>query len=356
MVSALVLSVLLGIPTEEIRTALESNVESTRWQDKCEFVVVTEWERKGLGVFRQSARIRRDGSKLDFAGELKKTDDNDFPGNATSRSINNGEWYLNRTTSTGRKKLTGGRSSKLAEASNREIESSSYGFPLDGYFAGNDGKKLSQILLESDELTADTELIDGRQCLAISGTTRYGKIKICLDAEFGHTLRFARISKGLGDIYSGAQFGEHRDTTGLRSWTGEVNGVTVEKVGEYFIPVSGTFVMENTGAANAQFSVGFKRSDFNLSPDFAGTDAFQMDFDEGARVSDFDKPESQIAYIWQNGDMHPEGAAGLPTAVDRAGFHTAPVARNRIYWLLAVNIVVLIGAVAWFQLSRAKVK
>ena len=354
MVSALVLTVFLGIPAEEIRTALELNVGSTRWQDKCEFVVATEWERKGLGVFRQIARIRRDGSKIDFAGDLKKTDDDNFPGNATSRSINNGEWYLNRTTSTGRKKLTGGRSAKLAEASNREIESSSYGFTLDGYFAGNDGKKLSQILLESDDLTADTEQIEGRSCLALSGTTRYGKIKICLDAEFGHTLRYARISKGSGDLYSGVPLGEHRDTTGLRSWTGEVNGVTVEKVGDYFIPVSGTFIMENVGTANAQFSVGFKRSDFNLSPDFEGTDAFQMDFDEGARVSDFDKPESQIAYIWQRGDMHPEGAAGLPTVVDRAGFHTAPVARNRVFWLLAANIVVLIGAGVWFLMSRAK--
>ncbi|MFO1042590.1 MAG: hypothetical protein U0941_12430 [Planctomycetaceae bacterium] len=354
MVSSLVLTVLLGLPAEEIRTALELNVGSTRWQDKCEFVVVTEWERKGLGVFRQSARIRRDGSKIDFAGELKKTDDENFPGNGTSRSIVNGEWYFSRTTTTGRKKLTGGRSAKLVEASNREIESSTYGFMLDGHFAGNDGKKLSQILLESDDLTADTEQIEGRSCLAISGTTRYGKIKICLDAESGHTLRYARISKGPGDVYSGEQYGQHRDTTGQRSFTCEVNGVTVEKVGDYFIPVSGTFITETVGTTNAQFSVPFKRSDFNLSPDFAGTDAFQMDFDEGARVSDFDNRESQIAYIWQKGDMYPEGAAGLPTVVDRGGFHTAPVARNRVVWFFAANIVLLTVAGIWFLMSRAK--
>lgn len=356
--SSVLLAMLLTVSIEpsEVEAALRAHVDSTRWHKKFLVAVTSTWERPELGAFRQVVRIRKDGDRVDYAGETRRLEHPEFAGNVTFRAINDGTWFLNRTTTIGRKKLTGGRTARRDSMSRRNLEASANGFNLDGYFPGNEERTLTEILAEAPDLEATRETIDGQMCLAMSARTRYGAIRVCLDPNSGFALRFARLQKVTGDWNGDGSFGETPETQGMTSWSIELRNVSVEKIGEFHIPTRATIEVESRGnAANRTFSYELSRSEFDLDPDFTGTDAFKMDFDEGARVTDFDQAESKIGYIWVRGEMLPEGGQGIPST-GTGGFHNASSARQRVWWILAGNAVVLIVGVVWYLWSRIRHK
>jgi len=351
--------VLFAAEVAGAREALQANISGQAWSRKCTFAVVTEWGAEKSDPARLSSRIRRNESLLDVFAELRVLGEpDDYAGNMTHRMMNDGKWYYGRTTSVGRKKITGGRSEKLEESTNREIESYSWGFCLDGHFPGNEGKTLAQILLEAAELAMKNEEIDGRSCVLISGVTKYGSVKLGLDPEHGYAQCYVLHTKSPGEVYSGMTVGEHPDTVGVGSRTCKMSNVAFQQIDNYFIPVSGVLAIFDGVAVSgeAKWLVTSTRSDFNLEPDFEGTDAFKMDFDDGARVSDYDKPEAHIAYIWDKGDMHPEGAGGLAVKMGKDDFQAA-AATSRIWWFLLLNLAVLGCGLGWyFTIGRSRSK
>jgi len=349
-----VLLVSLVVMSPDLNGDLQAAIASQDWQRTCAFVSVSEWSVPKMGRFRQTNHIRRDGKRLDIASQSRGLDQaDDWGGNVTHRVVNNGTWYFGRTTSNGRKRVTGVRSASEIRMSNRDIlEGNSFGFQLDGYFTGNDGKTLAEILLDSGGATASSAEVNGKKCTAISGKTKYGEITICIDPESGHAIRSARVSKTRDDIYSGTTLGEHNDTSTLDSRVMELTVDDVAVVGDFFIPTAGTVTVTETGAGGTKtYSTKYSRSDFELKPQFEGTDAFQMDFEDGAVLADYDQSGSPIAYVWNKGEMTPEGVAGLPDA-GLQKLTPRNTAVRRAWWLLAGNVLVICVLVGWWTFSR----
>lgn len=350
----LLLMMCVSVDSDRVDEALRAHGESTRWQARFAVTVTSEWVRPELGPFRQTVRIRCDGDRVDYAGETLKTDQSDFTGNVTFRAINDGTWFLNRTTPLSRRKLVGGRSARRDALSRRNREASANGFNLDGYFPGNEQKSISELLLEATDRTALEETIDGHPCLTVSAATKYGELRASLDPAAGYALRAARVRKAVGDWNGDGVFGETAETRGLSEWIIDLSDVSVETIGDRDLPVRATVSVTSQSAGKRRdFSYAITRSDFNLNPDFTGTDAFQMDFDDGARVTDFDQPESKIGYIWRQGAMLPEGGQGVPM-MGTGGFHNTEAARSRVWMILGVNAVLLAAGATWYVWGRGR--
>lgn len=312
---------------------LESNVKSLDWHQQSQFQVVADWERNEVGKLRSVGLVRQKGELIDFSNAISQLDNPSSRGNLTERFVNDGKWTFSRTTPVGRPKLTGGRSQKLPATTSHQREGSYYGFQLDGYFPGNESKTLCEILKECKSLTESKEVFSSIECVCLKGNTEYGEIMVGLDPNRGYALVFGEITKDSNDRYSDERFNEHRDTNSLVKWVGRVVVEEIQNIDNHYVAVKGYYEAESyTGSDVRKGRVNLARSEFDFSPDFNGTDAFRMDFDNGARIADFDHRESMIGYIWMDGKMQAEGAGGVPIRPGKVDFSASGSAKSRVIW------------------------
>jgi hypothetical protein len=66
------------------------------------------------------------------------------------------------------------------------------------------------------------------------------------------------------------------------------------------------FTQVLNGQPPERWTILYTRSEINLDPVFEGTDAFKMDFADGARITDWDAYGRDHYYLWRNGALIPQ--------------------------------------------------
>jgi len=188
-----------------------------------------------------------------------------------------------------------------------------YSLPLDGYFPGTDGNRLASLLLGVDNAKAGArEEIDGVPCVPIRGVTKYGTITMWIATSAPFTVVKASLEKKGGDLSShGVRLSD--PATGsqrtMTHWSIVLDKVTVSELGKQKqrVAVSGrlTDTYRLSDGTHVTSVYTFKRTEVTLQPDFKGTDAFQIDLPDGARVTNMDDPESGVEYQWRQGKVVP---------------------------------------------------
>jgi hypothetical protein len=293
---------------KRVREILESAAGHTAWHRR--FSMKVKGRSHGPRRLLTEAVIRKDGSKIDYqCSNVLVGQPAGYPGNTTDRSIDDGASWLARTTSVGREKLTGARTvAKRESDATRAFAAWTYGFALDGYLAGNQRKSLVEILAATPQLIAKEEAVDGVRCLRVSADTEYGDVAVWLDPASDYCLRKATLFKERGHRYDDSRLGEHVDTVNLESFEVTVSEIGYSRVGRHLIPCSGkvNFTQVLNGQPPERWTILYTRSEINLDPKFEGTDAFKMDFADGARITDLDAHGRDHYYLWRNGDLIPQ--------------------------------------------------
>ena len=295
-------------PVRGVREVLESATGDTAWHRR--FFMKVRSESDGPRRLVTEAVIRKDGTKIDYQwADVLVGQPEGYPGNTTNRSIDDGAAWITRSTSVGHKKISGGLAVTNRERhATRAFASWAYGFALDGYLPGNQRKSLVEILTATPRPVAEEQDVDGIRCLRVSANTEYGDVAVWLDPASDYRLRKATLSKQRGNRYDDSRVGEHADTVGFESYTATVSSVEYSRVGRHLIPSSGTLVFAQApnGRPLERWVISFTRSEVSLDPAYEGTDAFKMDFADGARVSDWDADGRDSYYIWRDGALVPQ--------------------------------------------------
>jgi hypothetical protein len=187
---------------------------------------------------------------------------------------------------------------------------------LDGYILEADGKCLSEIMSEANDLTfVRTELIDSYTCQKISSKTVYGNVELWLDEKNGYLPRkyiFTREPESLcsqgkklreSNMYGIGQ-GDFREVY-INSWSCALDQVEIGESG-FLFPIKGR-LLTNYSLSNGQRSSGeyiYKRTKFNPTPDLSERD-FEIDLPNGMRISNQDDPDSGVVYEWRHGNVVP---------------------------------------------------
>lgn len=297
------------LPHSRASTALQTAIANGAWDRRFSIRTTVKSQLENGRTVEEELLTRRLHGKWDFQTTLTVVGQpRDYAGNTTNRFMSDGEAWWGRTTSVGRKRLTGGRTVVRREQFIcRALEGGSSGFVLDGHFPGNEGKTLVEVLADSRRLDAVEEDVDGCRCLRVSARADYGTISVWLDPMNKYCLRKAMVMKERGNHYSGSRFGEHRDTVGFESYLATLTDVEYKPVGEHQIAASGKLhsTLTRNGQSPEKWVITFRRTEIDLNPEFQGTDAFKPDFDEGAIISDWDSTDRTAAYIWQGGRLIP---------------------------------------------------
>jgi beta-lactamase regulating signal transducer with metallopeptidase domain len=179
-----------------------------------------------------------------------------------------------------------------------------WGGVLLGYLEG-DQRPVAAILRDSADVALHerTENVDGTACYVIEGRTNHGTYKLWVDPEHGYRIRRSIVDKGPGDLFFGkpmfVEADESRRTTA--STHTEISGVTLEKIGDHFIPTAETmtFKMVRTNGTESRSKMVVKRSDIDLRPDFEALEAFVIP--DGIRLDCLDPNNHTYAYEWRDG-------------------------------------------------------
>ena len=197
----------------------------------------------------------------------------------------------------------------------RAFQAWTFGFALDGFLPGNQRKSLVGILAMTPQLVANEEFVNGVRCLRVMADTEYGNITVWLDPSRHYSLRKAYLLKERGNRYDDSDSANTPIRLGSSRIRRNITNIVHVKVGPYLISSSGTIAFNQTpnGQAPEQWVVSYKRGEFDLEPVFEGTDAFKMDFADGARVSDRDAKGRGNYYVWRDNRLVPQReSVGLP--------------------------------------------
>jgi len=177
-----------------------------------------------------------------------------------------------------------------------------------GYVSGfmiGDKEHVCNILKQSgvSKLYGKTEAIGDNTCYVVEGKTRSGTYKIWIDPNHGFNVRKAIVNKKIGDFYSNKPItAGNSDKKVMVECEMIMSDVEVEKVGDYYIPISATLVDKGkySDGTTSHTNWSSKRSKIQLNPNFEEMGAFVMDgIPEGKRISMKDLPG--LVYIWANG-------------------------------------------------------
>jgi RNA polymerase sigma factor (sigma-70 family) len=306
-------------PVMGVKEVLESATKNSNWHQRHQrFSMKVKSKDRGPREVDTEVVIRKDGPKLDYHSKtVLLGQPENYPGNVTTRMIDDGTFHLVRTTTIGRRNLSGGVTVANRESySARAFYGSGLGFALDGYLAGNQRKRLVEILAATPQLAAKEEFVNGVRCLHVSARTEYGDLAVWLDPASHYCLRKAAMYKERGNIYEGSRFGEHIDTTQSESFRETVSDLEYEKFGDSLIPTRGTVTSTYTpnGRAPERWVSTITRSEVELNPAFKGTDAFKIDLEDGARVTNWDAYSTDSFYIWRDGKLIPQIESRRPVA------------------------------------------
>jgi hypothetical protein len=303
--------------------------------------------------------LRRDNDRLDIRGDFDYLDPaNEARSHRICSISNDRQWitYSYRTASADAPK--GGVYSKVArvERSAEFLEAPYYSGALDGYAVATGGYRLAEALRKSSSAHSEgRETINGVECEVVAGDTPYGEIKlwIAVSSDFAvHKFVYRKVGQDpfwenqpiANGKSSGAAYGNQE----LTAWELTLDQVTLQEAGEVHFPVSGrlteTFHLADGGRVVNVYD--YQRSGVQIAPDFDGTDAFQTDLPEGARLTNMDDPDSGVVYLWRDGDIK---AAHLE--FDPEGEFLGFTGRSRI-WLIAINVCVLLLILGFIVLRR----
>lgn len=251
--------------------------------------------------------LRKDGDKFDLQDyTVVVGQPADYVGNTNNRIVSDGVYFFSRTTSPGHKKLTGAftirdRDAMVLRAAEGWLSSRA----LEGHFSGNEGQSVLEVLAGASNRSHSDETLGTIDCVRISADTEYGGVAVWLDRREDYCLRKATMSKRRRDRYSNLRFGEHIDTAGISELAASVDDIKYTTVAGHRIATSGKITVTTTkdGHRPDTMEIRFVRENIQVNPDFSDTDAFVMDFDEGASITDWDSRIGETNYIWREGKI-----------------------------------------------------
>ena len=180
-----------------------------------------------------------------------------------------------------------------------------------GYVSGfmiGDKEHVCNILKQSgvSTLYGKTEAIGNSACYVVEGKTQSGTYKIWIDPNRGFNVRKAIVNKKIGDLhYNKPITAGNSDKKVMVECEMSMSDVEVEKVGDYYIPISANLIFKEkySDGTTAHTNWSSKRSKIQLNPNFEEMGAFVMDgIPEGTRIIVHEHPG--LEYIWADGRFH----------------------------------------------------
>jgi hypothetical protein len=209
------------------------------------------------------------------------------------------------------------------------------GGPLDGYFPSSRTIRVAELMAGAASLRVPgNESIGVTPCRVVEAKTRYGTYRMWIAESMGYIPLKVSYEIGPDDFHGygdGRRFSEvtipsrdGQNLPGSRA-SGLLDEVTVERIGEAFIPVAGRFSKTEWYSHVCVFTVNsYTRTAIDLRPGFEGTDAFVTDLPEGTIIQNEADPSSGVRYEWRGGKAVPAGVAfGGSPAVPSWGERTS---------------------------------
>ena len=209
------------------------------------------------------------------------------------------------------------------------FDDASQGVFLDGYLAGSSGKRVTDLALEgTQQEVMGQEAVQGTPCTKVESRTAYGRIVLWIAETRGHLPFKVLYEKGPEDLYQDKRISEWPETpfgsidargrpqatAQLVGYSAVVDDVRVSKIGDVYVPVAGReketkkWIKNGREAISEVIETRTTRTDIEISPSFAGTDAFVTDLPNGAPVNNLEDQNSGIDYVWEHGKIVPVSA------------------------------------------------
>jgi hypothetical protein len=116
------------------------------------------------------------------------------------------------------------------------------GLALDGYVPQTDWRRVTEHLLESEDVRVRGEdTLGGVPCKVVTGRTPYGTMTVWIAPGEGHAIRKTEYLKGPDDLpqRGDANFKFYQAGVTRQLWKFVVDGVEVEKIGDAYVPIRG---------------------------------------------------------------------------------------------------------------------
>lgn len=179
------------------------------------------------------------------------------------------------------------------------------GGPLFGKMYGNNYISIADSLGQSSDLYIydKKENINGAACFILEGTSEYGKVTAWIAPEKGYSAMKWVIERSSHSLFDNAPLSTKwpsvesgKDIFTLKELHEvKVDGKTV------FVPKRAHFTYITNfrdGTKNVD-EYEYQTSDIQINPDFEALGAFKIDFPDGTRVFNEDKPN--LIFRWENG-------------------------------------------------------
>jgi hypothetical protein len=182
----------------------------------------------------------------------------------------------------------------------REVFSQEFGTFLEGDVGGMEpGAWAADMLSENPKLVGE-EVVQGSKCYMVESQTAQGTLRAWISPEKGWNCCRLILAKTGQDRW---RDGKSLQEAEIKEWSVTVEDVQIEKIGDVYIPVAGTFtqkaVFKDGSTKTTQVKV--KRSKIELHSNFEALGAFRINVPNGTPVSDQDFPG--IVYEVRDGQL-----------------------------------------------------
>jgi hypothetical protein len=300
--------------------------------------------------------FRRDAHRLSMIGDIILFDGKtDAPKLQPFRSVINEDGWVLSNNAQGKSGIV---SDRVDYQIARHLQNLLDGGALNGYFPGDDGKRLTEWMLDTKNVRVDgQEVVNGVACKVILAAGPFGKIREWIAPDRDYLPLKVAIHKGLQDIdYAGKTIAEHPKESrfagqSLVAYSLILENIELLKIGEAYVAVAGRATeTEHMSKKHDIVTVfTYKCSDVDLKPDFEGTDFFTPGLVKDAIVSNSDNSTSGVQYKW---DGKKAVKAGGDFFAEPGGFSLSRAGTVRVI-LLVVSILVLLALTAVFFLRKA---
>lgn len=293
----------------EARKALQKSLESLRWMQKFDMLVTHQYRDLQHGKVTEKEHIRRDAPRMVVNATRIFEEKPNFAGNLTDWSMDDGEMFISRSTSIGQKKLTGGVTVKRRLQEHWKMLEASGSFAMEGHSWGNGGESLLALLAEAKQPEVRRDKVVDQDCLKISNRSEWGTMTAWIEAGPLRRLLKWECRKERGNRYGDSRVGEDKNTLNLESFERFVDQIKYDTIDGMEIAISCRIRDRfNPGGGKEQDKVKeylseYRRTDINLRPDFTTNNPFTGDFDQGARITDWDSHDRNAAYRWSDGKL-----------------------------------------------------